>query len=150
MYLSSCLPIRNNLIKSLPCLSSSVFMCYFWDEWLSFLVTARVLDSGNSNINEHDYSFTLEIFLPWGPRNEKDTASYTMEHCGCFSVKSLFKRTTQEARTECLTKVSKSGAFQNANVLKNQEGLQEQVLVLLISVLPLFNILRGWWETTSG
>lgn len=63
MYLSSCLPIINILIKSLPCLSSSVFMCYFWNEWLSFLVIARILDSGNHNINEHDYSFPLEIFL---------------------------------------------------------------------------------------
>lgn len=150
MYLYSYLPIINILIKSLPCLSSSVFTCYFWDEWLTFLVIARILDSGNHNIDEHDYSFPLEIFLLWGSRNEKDTATYTMEHCTCFSVKSLFKRTTQEARTDCLTKVSKSGAFQNANVLKNQEGFQDQVLILLMSVLPLFNILRGWWETTSG
>ena len=56
----------------------------------------------------------------------------------------------QEARTDCLAKVSKSGTFQNANVLKNQEGVQDQVLFLLMSVLPLFTILRGWWETTSG
>lgn len=61
-----------------------------------------------------------------------------------FSAKNLFRRTTQEARTDCLAKVSKSGAFQNANVFTNQEGAQRQVLFLLMNILPLFNILRGW------